>query len=70
MEIDSCFYRMPIKLMVSNWAKRTTDHFRFTAKLEGGDAGVGLPPAAVRGQRGVHPGNGGTNSKPKVVRVK
>jgi uncharacterized protein YecE (DUF72 family) len=33
VEIDSSFYRMPDKLMVKNWAKRTPDNFRFTAKF-------------------------------------
>ena len=33
VEIDSSFYRMPNKLMVKNWTKRTPDHFRFTAKF-------------------------------------
>jgi uncharacterized protein YecE (DUF72 family) len=33
VEIDSSFYRMPNKLMVKNWAKKTPDNFRFTAKF-------------------------------------
>ena len=33
MEIDSTFYRIPNELMVKNWAKRTPDNFRFTAKF-------------------------------------
>jgi uncharacterized protein YecE (DUF72 family) len=33
VEIDSSFYRMPSKFMVKNWAKRTPDTFRFTAKF-------------------------------------
>jgi uncharacterized protein YecE (DUF72 family) len=33
VEIDSSFYRMPNKFMVKNWAKRTPDNFRFTAKF-------------------------------------
>jgi uncharacterized protein YecE (DUF72 family) len=33
VEIDSSFYRMPSKFMVSNWTKRTPDNFRFTAKF-------------------------------------
>jgi hypothetical protein len=37
---------------------------------EGGEHGVGLPPPAVKGQRGDHPGNKGANEKPKVVKLK
>jgi uncharacterized protein YecE (DUF72 family) len=33
VEIDSSFYRMPNKFMVKNWAKKTPDNFRFTAKF-------------------------------------
>ena len=33
MEIDSTFYRIPNEFMVKNWAKRTLDNFRFTAKF-------------------------------------
>jgi uncharacterized protein YecE (DUF72 family) len=33
VEIDSSFYRMPDKYMVKNWAKKTPDNFRFTAKF-------------------------------------
>ena len=33
VEIDSTFYRIPYELMVKNWAKRTPDNFRFTAKF-------------------------------------
>jgi uncharacterized protein YecE (DUF72 family) len=33
VEIDSSFYRMPNKLMVKNWAKKTPDNFKFTAKF-------------------------------------
>jgi uncharacterized protein YecE (DUF72 family) len=33
VEIDSTFYRVPSKFMVQNWAKRTPDNFRFTAKF-------------------------------------
>jgi uncharacterized protein YecE (DUF72 family) len=33
VEIDSSFYRMPSKFMVKNWAKKTPDNFRFTAKF-------------------------------------
>ena len=33
VEIDSTFYRIPSKFMVQNWAKRTPDYFRFTAKF-------------------------------------
>jgi uncharacterized protein YecE (DUF72 family) len=33
VEIDSSFYRIPNELMVKNWAKRTLDNFRFTAKF-------------------------------------
>jgi uncharacterized protein YecE (DUF72 family) len=33
VEIDSSFYRVPSKIMVKNWAKKTPDNFRFTAKF-------------------------------------
>ena len=33
VEIDSTFYRMPPKFMVHNWANRTPDNFKFTAKF-------------------------------------
>jgi uncharacterized protein YecE (DUF72 family) len=33
VEIDSSFYRMPNKFMVKNWANKTPDNFRFTAKF-------------------------------------
>jgi uncharacterized protein YecE (DUF72 family) len=33
VEIDSSFYRMPSKITVKNWAKKTPDNFRFTAKF-------------------------------------
>jgi len=33
VEIDSSFYRIPNEFMVKNWAKRTPDNFRFTAKF-------------------------------------
>lgn len=33
VEIDSTFYRIPNEFMVKNWAKRTPDDFRFTAKF-------------------------------------
>jgi uncharacterized protein YecE (DUF72 family) len=33
VEIDSSFYRMPSKFMVKNWANKTPDNFRFTAKF-------------------------------------
>jgi uncharacterized protein YecE (DUF72 family) len=33
VEIDSSFYRIPNKLMVKNWYRRTPDNFRFTAKF-------------------------------------
>jgi uncharacterized protein YecE (DUF72 family) len=33
VEIDSSFYRTPSKFMVKNWAKKTPDNFRFTAKF-------------------------------------
>ncbi|HEV2876473.1 MAG TPA: DUF72 domain-containing protein [Nitrososphaeraceae archaeon] len=33
VEIDSSFYRMPSKFMVKNWAKKTPNNFRFTAKF-------------------------------------
>jgi uncharacterized protein YecE (DUF72 family) len=33
VEIDSTFYRIPNELMVKNWARRTPDNFRFTAKF-------------------------------------
>jgi uncharacterized protein YecE (DUF72 family) len=33
VEIDSSFYRMPNKYMVKNWATKTPDNFRFTAKF-------------------------------------
>jgi uncharacterized protein YecE (DUF72 family) len=33
VEIDSTFYRIPNEFMVKNWAKRTPDNFRFTAKF-------------------------------------
>jgi uncharacterized protein YecE (DUF72 family) len=33
VEIDSTFYRMPNKFMVKNWAKKTPDNFKFTAKF-------------------------------------
>jgi uncharacterized protein YecE (DUF72 family) len=33
VEIDSSFYRMPNKFMVKNWAKKTPDNFKFTAKF-------------------------------------
>ena len=33
VEIDSTFYRIPSKLMVNNWSKRTPDNFRFAVKF-------------------------------------
>ncbi|MDQ3837762.1 MAG: DUF72 domain-containing protein [Thermoproteota archaeon] len=33
VEKDSSFYRMPSKFIVRNRAKRTPDHFGFTAKF-------------------------------------
>ena len=33
VEIDSTFYNVPSELMVKNWARRTPDNFRFTAKV-------------------------------------
>jgi uncharacterized protein YecE (DUF72 family) len=33
MEIHSTFYRIPNEFMVKNWAKRTLENFRFTAKF-------------------------------------
>jgi uncharacterized protein YecE (DUF72 family) len=33
VEIDSTFYRIPSEFMVRNWAKRTPDSFKFTAKF-------------------------------------
>lgn len=33
VEIDSTFYRIPSKLMVRNWKRRTPDNFRFTPKF-------------------------------------
>ena len=33
VEIDSSFYRIPNVIMVNNWAKRTPENFRFTAKF-------------------------------------
>jgi uncharacterized protein YecE (DUF72 family) len=33
VEIDSSFYRMPNKFMVKNWASKTPDNFKFTAKF-------------------------------------
>ena len=33
VEIDSTLHRIPSKFMVQNWAKRTPDNFRFTAKF-------------------------------------
>ena len=33
VEIDSTFYNIPSELMVKNWARRTPDNFRFTAKF-------------------------------------
>jgi len=33
VEIDSTFYNVPSELMVKNWARRTPDNFRFTAKF-------------------------------------
>ena len=33
VEIDSTFYRTPAKYMVQNWANRTPDNFKFTAKF-------------------------------------
>ena len=33
VEIDSTFYRIPNEFMAKNWAKRTPDNFRFTAKF-------------------------------------
>lgn len=33
VEIDSTFYRIPSKLMVRNWVRRTPDNFKFTVKF-------------------------------------
>ena len=33
VEIDSTFYRTPAKYIVQNWANRTPDNFKFTAKF-------------------------------------
>lgn len=33
VEIDSSFYRIPNKLVVKNWYRRTPNNFRFTAKF-------------------------------------
>jgi uncharacterized protein YecE (DUF72 family) len=33
VEIDSTFYNIPSKQMVTNWNRRTPDNFRFTAKF-------------------------------------
>ena len=33
VEIDSTFYRIPSKIMVNNWNKRTPDHFKFAVKF-------------------------------------
>ena len=33
VEVDSTFYRIPNQLMVKNWARRTPEDFRFTAKF-------------------------------------
>jgi uncharacterized protein YecE (DUF72 family) len=33
VEIDSTFYRIPNQFMVKNWARRTPEDFRFTAKF-------------------------------------
>jgi uncharacterized protein YecE (DUF72 family) len=33
VEIDSTFYRIPNEFMVKNWAKRTPNNFKFTAKF-------------------------------------
>jgi len=33
VEIDSTFYNIPSELMVKNWARRTPDNFKFTAKF-------------------------------------
>jgi uncharacterized protein YecE (DUF72 family) len=33
VEIDSSFYRIPNAFMVKNWSKKTSAHFRFTAKF-------------------------------------
>lgn len=33
VEIDSTFYNIPSESMVKNWARRTPDNFRFTAKF-------------------------------------
>ena len=33
VEIDSTFYRTPPKFMAQNWANRTLDNFKFTAKF-------------------------------------
>lgn len=33
VEIDSTFYRIPSKLMVQNWGRRTPDTFKFTVKF-------------------------------------
>jgi uncharacterized protein YecE (DUF72 family) len=33
VEIDSTFYRIPNEFMVKNWARKTPEEFRFTAKF-------------------------------------
>ncbi|MGB7936365.1 MAG: DUF72 domain-containing protein [Nitrososphaeraceae archaeon] len=33
VEIDSTFYNIPSKQMVTNWNRRTPDNFRFTTKF-------------------------------------
>lgn len=33
VEVDSTFYRIPNQFMVKNWARRTPEDFRFTAKF-------------------------------------
>ena len=33
VEIDSRFYNIPSKQMVTNWNRKTPDNFRFTAKF-------------------------------------
>ena len=33
VEIDSTFYRIPNAFMVTNWCKKTPDHFRFAAQI-------------------------------------
>ena len=33
VEVDSTFYRIPSEFMVKNWARKTPDSFKFTAKF-------------------------------------